>query len=84
MVLGTRFGHLGVSVNLFLSPAQQWQPVLLVFDPPPDLATDPIGFIHGLRRAVYSKSNLLAVTSEESHLQFTLLPPSDVLLTEVH
>ena len=62
-------------------PAQQWQPVLPAFDPQPDLATAPIGFIHALRRAVYSKPNLRAVTSAESDLQFTLLPPSDVLLT---
>jgi hypothetical protein len=53
-----------------------------VFDPPPDLAPSPIGFIHTLRRAVYSKPNLRAVTSEESDLQFTLLPSSDVFLTE--
>ncbi len=53
-----------------------------MFDPPPDLAPSPIGFIHTLRRAVYSKPNLRAVTSEESDLQFTLLPSSDVFLTE--
>jgi hypothetical protein len=62
-------------------PAQQWQPLSPVFDPPPALAPVPIGFIHALRRAVYSKPNLRAVTSEESDLQFTLLPSSDVLLT---
>ena len=54
---------------------------MTVFDPQPDLATDPIGFIHALRCVVYSKPNLRVVTSEESDLQFTLLPPSDVLLT---
>jgi hypothetical protein len=53
-----------------------------VFDPPPDLAQSPIGFIHALRRAVYSKPHLRAVTKEEFDLQFTLLPSSDVLLTD--
>ena len=63
-------------------PAQQWQPLLPVFDLPPDLAPVPIGFIHALRRAVDSEPHLRAVTSEESDLHFTLLPSSDVLLTE--
>jgi hypothetical protein len=62
-------------------PAQQWQPPFLSIDPQ-DFETSPIGFIHALRRAVYSKSNLRAATGDDSDLQFTQLPPSDVLLTE--
>jgi hypothetical protein len=52
---------------------------------PNDLETSPIGFIHALRRAVYSRSNLnnlRAATADDSYFQLTPLPPSDVLLTE--
>ncbi len=61
------------------------------FDSQPDLATAPTGFIQAFRYVVFSKPNyfakpnLRAVTEEESpesDLQFTLLPPSDVLLTQ--
>jgi hypothetical protein len=42
----------------------------------------PIGFIRALRRAGYSESNLRAVTGDNTDLQSTLLPHSEVLLTE--
>ena len=82
MTLGTKLGHLGVLVNLvgtrlLLSNGNLFCPLSQ-----PDLTTAPSGFIQALRHVFFSKSNLRVVTGEESDLQFTLLSPSDVLLTE--
>ena len=62
-------------------PAEQWQSVLPPLAPS-DLEMSPIGFIRALRRAGYSESNLRAATGDSTDLQSTLLPHSEVLLTE--
>jgi hypothetical protein len=62
-------------------PAQQLQSVLPPIAPS-DLEMSPIGFIRALRRAGYSESNLRAATGDSTDLQSTLLPHSEVLLTE--
>ena len=82
MTLGTNLGHLGVLVNLFGTRLLLSNGNLFCLLSQPDLTRAPAGFIQALCDVVFSKTNLHVVTGEESDLQFTLLPPSDVLLTE--
>ena len=82
MTLGTNLGHLGVLVNLFGTRLLLSNGNLFCLLSQPDLTTAPAGFIQALCHVVFSKTNLHVVTGEESDLQFTLLPPSDVPLTE--